>query len=574
MSLLNQKIATYLFKEKTRGDQFIISPEAASLHESFLKYLREKKAYLKYEKSVDALTDSPKEQFELIQQWIGAFSSNASKEVVMEVAILLLGKNFDKKRIVNAKSEIELKGFHGEHKVTEGGKYTLNYHQFIEKMEQYELVEVPKYQQFTALKKELADRRKKSLRLSEFKPRVLSSFVRNKLIDKVYLPIFGDNLAKQIGTAGENTRTDRMGLLLLISPPGYGKTTLMEYIADRLGLVFMKINAPALGHHVTSLDPADAPNRAAAQELEKLNLAFEMGDNAMIYLDDIQHCHPEFLQKFISLCDAQRKIEGIWKGETKTYDFRGKRVAVVMAGNPYTESGDKFQIPDMLANRADIYNLGDIIGDSEEVFKLSYLENSITSNETLARLANKSSADVYTLITMAENGQKEGLNFESNHSPGELNEYVSVLKKLLRIRDVILKVNQEYIRSAAISDDYRIEPSFKLQGSYRNMNKLAEKVVPIMNEEELETLILSHYEGEVQTLTSDAEANFLKLKELIGRLSEAEKERWSAIKKTFIKNNSLRGIGANNSMGQVIAEMGRFNEGIENIHDVLQRDSK
>ncbi len=45
----------------------------------------------------------------------------------------------------------------------------------------------------------------------------------------------GDNLAKQMGTAGENKRSDRMGLLLLVSPPGYGKTTLMEYIANRLG---------------------------------------------------------------------------------------------------------------------------------------------------------------------------------------------------------------------------------------------------------------------------------------------------------------------------------------------------
>ena len=34
-----------------------------------------------------------------------------------------------------------------------------------------------------------------------------------------------------------------------------------------------------------------------------------------------------------------------------------------MAGNPYTESGEKFQIPDMLASRADTYNLGDVIGD-------------------------------------------------------------------------------------------------------------------------------------------------------------------------------------------------------------------
>ena len=82
----------------------------------------------------------------------------------------------------------------------------------------------------------------------------------------------------------------------------------------------------------------------------------------MIYLDDIQHCNSELLQKFISLCDAQRKVEGVYKGQSRTYDLRGKKVAVVMAGNPYTESGERFQIPDMLANRADTYNLGDIIG--------------------------------------------------------------------------------------------------------------------------------------------------------------------------------------------------------------------
>jgi replication-associated recombination protein RarA len=56
-----------------------------------------------------------------------------------------------------------------------------------------------------------------------------------------------------------------MGMLLLISPPGYGKTTLMEYVANRLGLVFMKINGPALGHEVVSLDPAEAPNATAGR---------------------------------------------------------------------------------------------------------------------------------------------------------------------------------------------------------------------------------------------------------------------------------------------------------------------
>ena len=103
---------------------------------------------------------------------------------------------------------------------------------------------------------------REDLRLDEFKPRVLTSFVRNRLLDEVYLPMIGDNLAKQMGVIGENKRTDLMGLLLLVSPPGYGKTTLMEYIANRLGITFMKINGPAIGHHVTSLDPTEAPTPA------------------------------------------------------------------------------------------------------------------------------------------------------------------------------------------------------------------------------------------------------------------------------------------------------------------------
>ena len=158
------------------------------------------------------------------------------------------------------------------------------------------------------------------------------------------------------------------------------------------------INGPALGHAVTSLDPSEASNAAAREEVQKLNLAFEMGDNVMIYLDDIQHCNPELLQKFISLCDAQRRVEGVYKGKTRTYDLRGKRVAVVMAGNPYTESGEKFRIPDMLSNRADTYNIGDIVGDNYDVFIDSYIENSLTSNPVLSSLANRSQADVYAVF--------------------------------------------------------------------------------------------------------------------------------------------------------------------------------
>ena len=289
----------------------------------------------------------------------------------------------------------------------------------------------------------------------------------------------------------------------------------------------------------------------------------------MIYLDDIQHTNPEFLQKFISLCDAQRKIEGVYKGRTRTYDLRGRKVCVVMAGNPYTESGEKFQIPDMLTNRADIYNLGEMIGESAEAFEMSYLENCLTSNSALNQLATRSQDDVYAVIRMAQGETPDGIELEGNYSAEELSEFVVVMKKLMRVRDVILAVNREYIRSAAMSDDYRTEPAFKLQGSYRNMNRIAEKVVPIMNDDELQSLIVSNYENDSQTLTSDTEANLLKFKELINALTEDEVVRWETIKKTFQQNVKMRGVGADDKVGQVVVQLSSFSEGLESIRDAM-----
>ncbi|MEM6377632.1 MAG: AAA family ATPase, partial [Bacteroidota bacterium] len=567
--------AHYLFKELVSNNTFVCSSEAAQLYKDFWAFIKKKRAVGRFRNTVDELQDNKLEQYQLLRKWVHAFFDQlgvpTNWSYLDEVATLLMCEDFEQAEVIPVKTNITIEGLRGDHAVIKDGKYELNFHAFMEKMERYANEIVPQFEEFNALKKELAQDFRQERQLQEFKPRVLSSFVRNKLIDQVYLPIFGDNFAKQLGTAGENTRTDRMGLLLLISPPGYGKTTLMEYIAHSLGLIFVKVNGPAIGHQVISLAPEDAPGMAARKELEKLNFALEMGDNIMLYLDDIQHCHPEFLQKFISLCDAQRKIEGVYKGQPKTYDLRGRRVAVVMAGNPYTESGARFQIPDMLANRADIYNLGDIIGDSAAVFKLSYIENALTSNPSLQRLASKSMSDVYSIIKAAEQGNLDGIELQGNHSQMELNEYLEVMRKMLRIRDVVLSVNQTYIQSAAMSDDYRTEPAFKLQGSYRNMNKLAEKIVPIMNDQELETLLLSHYEGESQTLTSDTEANRLKLKEILEQLSAEEAKRWAEIKKTFNKNKLFRGGNGDDPMNKVIAQLSAFNDGLEGIKDVLDK---
>lgn len=565
--------AEYLYFQVKQQSEFAVSPEAAELFRGFELHLQGKRFSEAFQSARRAVESDFASTFELLRDWMRGYVSTrpagVDRDYLDEATWLLWRGSHLTGGLINAGIARDLEGLLGGHSLIKEGRCSLHYVRFMRKQRTFVREVVPLFEHCQALKKQLVEKAREQMRLNEFKARVLTSFVRNKLIDSVYRPLIGDNLAKQIGVAGEGKRTDLMGLLLLVSPPGYGKTTLMEYVANRLGLVFMKVNGPAIGRRVTALDPAEAPNSGAREELEKLNLAFEMGDNVMIYLDDIQHLNPELLQKFISLCDAQRKIEGIFKGRPRTYDLRGRKVAVVMAGNPYTESGEKFKIPDMLSNRADTYNLGDIIEGKADAFKSSYLENAVTSNPVLNRLASRSQKDVYAIIKLAETGTREGIEFEGNYSPEEIAEFVSLMKKLIRVRDVILRVNEEYIRSAAQADAYRTEPPFKLQGSYRNMNRIAEKISSVMNDAEIEATIQQHYRNEAQTLTKDTEGNLLKFKELTHSSTADEARRWEEIKKTFKKNLLLRGGDERDPVGLVVQQLSAFYEGLDSIKEVL-----
>lgn len=574
--------AEYLCKEIMRGEAFVVSKEADKIHNGFISYLHENNAYDEFIMSIKNSQDDIEGYFYLVKEWINAYrvdvldSSDAAdmdndelSGLLDEVIVMLMENDAGLGRVVTVDTKITLEGMVGTHNIIGDGKYLLAYTAFIHRLKEYKDNTAMAFSRFQAIKKELIHDFKEELKLDDFKPKVLTSFVRNKLIDQVYLPLIGDNLAKQVGVVGESKRTDLMGMLLLVSPPGYGKTTLMEYIASRLGLICVKINGPSLGNEVTSIDPEKANNASAREELRKLNLALKMGNNVMIYVDDIQHCNPEFLQKFISLCDGQRRIDGVYKGIPQTYDLRGKKVVVVMAGNPYTESGDKFEIPDMLANRADVYNLGDMLGENEEAFKLSYIENSLTSNPILSKLSTGYQQDLYGIIDMAKGVDRENVELEGNYSIDELNEYISAIKKLFIVRDVVLKINGEYIYSAAQADEYRREPPFKLQGSYRNMNKITEKIVPIMNDDELFHQILASYENDSQTLTTGAEANMLKWKELVGCLDEEEHLRWKEIKSIFVKNKGIKG---EDRLGQAVVALGNLTDNIEKIKDIMARD--
>ncbi len=533
--------AAYLVHELAVADpRFVASGNAIAIVEALHSELANRHARPAFDE--DLATVGGGGAFALARAWVEGIVAKkpALAAADLEAAAMLATPRLG--RIASsALIEAEVTGLLGRHPRIANGTMQLRLDELTARLDRFRTVDAPAFRAHRNLRAEIGTRERKRLRIDELKPRVMSSFVRNRLIDQVYLPLVGANLAKQLGAAGANKRTDQMGMLLLVSPPGYGKTTLMEYVAARMGLAFVKINGPALGHKVTSLDPADAPNATARQEIEKVSLALEMGTNVMLYLDDIQHTSAELLQKFISLCDAQRKIEGVWRGKTRTYDLRGKKFCVVMAGNPYTESGETFRIPDMLANRADVYNLGDVLTGKADDFALSFLENALTSNTTIAPLATRSLDDVYKIIRIAKGEPVPTTELSYGYSAVELAEIVTVIKHLFIVQETLLKVNQEYIRSAAQADAYRTEPPFKLQGSYRNMNKIAEKVVAAMTPVELDALVNDHYQSESQTLTTAAEQNLLKLAELRGRMTPAQAKRWDEIKLEYVRQRRMGG---------------------------------
>ncbi|MGW2238002.1 DNA repair ATPase [Streptomyces sp. NPDC001759] len=521
--------ATYLFEELTTGpDGFVMSAGARE----FLDKFRRTVGASAYDEDLTALDDLPARR-QLVEAWLSAYATTSgyadlpaddlAEAIAAELCPALPRYESD------APLTTTVDGLLGTHpRIDATGTLTLRIDEFLQRTTQFRKVEIPAHRAYLSRRTALVAAERTRIRVDDHRPRVMTTFVRNRLIDEVYLPLLGDSLARQLGTtAGPGTG----GLLLLVSPPGYGKTTLIEYVADRLGLVLVKVDGPALGHRVTSLDPAEAPNATARQEVEKINFALAAGNNTLLHVDDIQHTSPELLQKFVPLCDSTRRVEGVWDGEPRTYDLRGKRFAVCLAGNPYTESGTRFHVPDMLANRADVWNLGDVVTGKEAVFALSFIENALTSNPTLAPLATRPRTDLDLLLRLAAHDPTAHPDHLTHPcAPAELDQLLAVLRHLLTARSTVLAVNRAYMSSAAQSPATRTEPPFRLQGSYRNLNKIAQRIHPTMNATELTAVVADHYRAEAQTLTTGTEANLLKLAELQGTLTPQQASRWTALK--------------------------------------------
>ncbi|MGW2343354.1 DNA repair ATPase [Streptomyces sp. NPDC001661] len=564
--------AAYLFEELTTGPDGFVLPESTR---AFLDKFRHSTGSSVYADTLAALDGDLPARRQHVHAWLGAYAASGGHPMdegdLAEAVAAELCPDLPRHPSAAA-TTTTVEGLLGTHpRITRERTLPLRIDELLARTHAFRTVTAPGYRAYQKRRTALMAAERERLRLDALRPRALSSFVRGRLIDEAYLPLIGDSLARQIGTAGESRRADTGGLLLLVSPPGYGKTTLMEYVAQRLGLLLVKVDGPALGHRVTSLDPAQAPDATARRELEKINFALAAGNNTLLHLDDIQHTSPELLQRFIPLCDATRRIDGVLDGEPRTFDLRGKRFAVCMAGNPYTESGARFHVPDMLANRADVWNLGDVLTGKQDAFALSFVENALTSHPDLAPLAGRGRGDLDVLLHLAAGDPAARPDqLEHPYSQQELSRITAILGHLVVARDTVLAVNTAYIASAGRTDATRTEPPFRLQGSYRNMNKIVTRLDAAMDEAELAAVIDDHYRAEAQTLTTGTEANLLKLAELRGRLTPEQAARWDEVKSAYVRHRTMGGAGEDPAR-RAVATLGLLADRAAGIETAIRR---
>ncbi|MEM8747700.1 MAG: DNA repair ATPase, partial [Actinomycetota bacterium] len=184
-------------------------------------------------------------------------------------------------------------------------------------------------------------------------------------------------------------------------------------------------------------------------------------------------------------------------------------------------------------------------GDFADEFARSYLENSLAACPALAPHASKLLDDLPGVLRMADGREPvdasgldhawDGVEFEST---------VRCVALLRRAQRVLLRVNEAYIASAATADEDRTAPPFLLQGSYRNMARIAGRIVPVMTDDELDAAVDEHYSSEAQTLTDRAEQNVLAYRALIDRLTEEERDRWNEIlSRAAARAASADGVG-------------------------------
>jgi Arc/MetJ family transcription regulator len=102
------------------------------------------------------------------------------------------------------------------------------------------------------------------------------------------------------------------------------------------------------------------------------------------------------------------------------------------------------------------------------------------------------------------------------------------------------------------------------------MNKIVQRIRPVMNDAELQALIDDHYTTEAHTLTTGAEANLLKLAELRGTLTPEQARRWAEVKAAYVRDRTVGGAD-DDPLARAVAALGLLADRIAAVEAAITR---
>ncbi len=523
-----QRAGEYLLEELQDAPlTFTMSTAAKQLVDGFWQDLEERDKRLEFEAELKTLTAAWSSQWLLIHTALTNYVNNAMpfdstiNYYLPEAIVIILTTSGWLHQLNSTNLQVNLSVL-GQHPRIKNHILSLQLDEFSERLQYLITVTVPTQKSARDLRTQLLEAAQQRLQLTQYQPTPSPSWVTHRWLTQVLFNRLGDNLAQQLEQGNH-------GALLLLAPSGFGKTSLVEFLAFRLGVLLVRIDGTALSTTVTSLDPAAAPHALARLELEKLNFALTLGNNVILLLDNCHYCPTEWWQLLIPLVAPSRRIQGVWQGQTRHYDLRGKRFALILAGT------HTVAFPPSLINRLDICLMALVVPEHEEWFRLSYVETAIPRQPLLAPLIGRENdLDELLRLVRAKDLSPEALATVTAKYPAEeLSDIINLLKQLWQVQTIVFKIHQHYLTSLIQTDRWRTQPPFQLLGNYQTMNKLADKLTATMTEVEVEQLVMEHYFEQAHALPSGNEENWLQCLALMDKLSPAQATRWQLIQHAF-----------------------------------------
>ncbi len=158
-------------------------------------------------------------RYQLVAAWLTAFLATddgdlSGYDLPEAIAVELCGPELPRRDSAAIMTET-VGGLLGAHPRIEGSTLAVRLDETLARTRSFRTELVPAYRDYQRRRNALVDAERDRLRLAEYRPKVMNAFVRNRLLDEVYLPLIGDNLARQLGATGDDKRVDQSGLLLL-----------------------------------------------------------------------------------------------------------------------------------------------------------------------------------------------------------------------------------------------------------------------------------------------------------------------------------------------------------------------